>query len=134
VADPVVDTDTLRVLDEETGDIGIAAESVELYLAEYDVSRADLTRALEQAEASEVARIAHRLKSSSAMVGAFRLAKIMADLEHAAASPTAAGPDSADAGGSALRTIAAGCGLDGIWDRTQRELQAYLRSSGQPLT
>ncbi|MEI6624545.1 MAG: Hpt domain-containing protein [Actinomycetes bacterium] len=125
-AEPVVDLDTLRVLDEETGDIGIAAESVELFLGEYDSNRQALTQALAADDRSEVARVSHRLKSSAAMVGAFRLAQIMGELERTAVSAVGSVAGSAAQDVDGLRGTAAAGDLEMIWDKTQRELQAFL--------
>jgi len=60
------------------------------------------------------------------MVGAFRLAQIMGELERTAVSAVGSVAGSAAQDVDGLRGTAAAGDLEMIWDKTQRELQAFL--------
>ena len=72
-----------RVLDMAGGDRSFVVEIIDEYLA--DSSR--LLASLREASGDELRRAAHSLKSTSASVGAVRLAELCAEVERAGAEP-----------------------------------------------
>ncbi len=80
---PVLDSTVLKRLQHELGDndMAMVGELVDLYLHETPQLLAELRRGLMRQDASIVQRAAHTLKSTSTMIGAFRLASLCANLE-----------------------------------------------------
>ncbi len=76
-----------RVLDMAGGDRTFVVEIIDEYLA--DSSR--LLASLREASGDELRRAAHSLKSTSASVGAVRLAELCAEVERAGADPAVVG-------------------------------------------
>ncbi|MDQ1245691.1 MAG: hypothetical protein QG597_58 [Actinomycetota bacterium] len=85
-AEPAIDTATLDALESDIGDRGFVVDTVEVYLAELPERVASIAAGLEADRADDVKAIAHSLKSSSAMLGALRMASLCATLEHQGAT------------------------------------------------
>lgn len=83
---PVVDLTTLITLESDIGDRDFVFETIEVYLSELPDRVAAITQGLHRGDLVEVKPVAHSLKSSSAMLGAFQLAAVCQDIENAAAS------------------------------------------------
>jgi HPt (histidine-containing phosphotransfer) domain-containing protein len=83
----VLDEGVLGEVLETTGnDIGFVRELVETYLADTPAQLEAMTAAVEADDAASLVRPAHTLKSSSASVGAMRLAAAARELEMAGRS------------------------------------------------
>jgi PAS domain S-box-containing protein len=93
---PAIDRSVLAALIAELGDhlVGIEEELVGDYLSNAVETIASLHAAAERADASEVRRLAHSLKSTSKWIGAHELASHCLDLESRAATGM---PDDVDA-------------------------------------
>jgi two-component system, sensor histidine kinase and response regulator len=84
---PVLDESVLDELLESTGDDrAFVEELVSTYLADAATQVADIRTAVESDDAAALVRPAHTLKSSSATVGAARLAAVARELEMAGRS------------------------------------------------
>ncbi|MGZ6256314.1 MAG: Hpt domain-containing protein [Candidatus Limnocylindria bacterium] len=84
VEPPVLDEAILAELRATTGDDdGFVRELVETYLADVPAQLEAIATAIEAGDAASLVRPAHTLKSSSATVGALRLAAIARRLEMA---------------------------------------------------
>ena len=77
----VLDHEALEQLRARTGDGGFVAELVDTFLRDAPALLETLRRALENAEAPELRRAAHTLKSNGRMFGATRLAELCQELE-----------------------------------------------------
>ena len=103
------------------GDSAFVVDLVEAYLADGAHHVAEVAAALEAVDAAAVVRPAHTLKSSSATVGAIRLAGIARELEMDGRAGTleaaSAGERAAD-----LRTA---------WDEASTALRAWVLDEGQ---
>ena len=81
---PILDDAVLAELRESTGgDDDFIRELVEAYVSEATGYLAAMTEAAGAADAAAIVRPAHTLKSSSATLGAMRLAAISRDIEEA---------------------------------------------------
>ena len=81
---PILDDAVLAELRESTGgDDDFVRELVEAYVSEATGYLAAMTAAAGAADAAAIVRPAHTLKSSSATLGAMRLAAISRDIEEA---------------------------------------------------
>ncbi len=98
------------------GDRAFIVDLVETYLADGASHVVDVVAAMTAADASALVRPAHTLKSSSATVGAERLAAMARRLEAAGRS----GIIEADLGDEAAR-------LDVAWDEAVDALRAWIR-------
>ncbi len=98
------------------GDRAFIADLVETYLADGASHVVDVVAAMTAADASALVRPAHTLKSSSATVGAERLAAMARRLEAVGRS----GSVEADLGDEAAR-------LDVAWDEAADALRAWIR-------
>jgi HPt (histidine-containing phosphotransfer) domain-containing protein len=86
---PVLDEGVLGEVLESTGnDIGFVRELVDTYLADTPVQLEAMTAAVGADDANALVRPAHTLKSSSASVGAMRLAAVARELEMAGRTGT----------------------------------------------
>jgi HPt (histidine-containing phosphotransfer) domain-containing protein len=84
---PTLDTSVLAELCRSVGDDrAFVDDLVETYLADGALQLADIESKLAQGDAAGAVRPAHTLKSSSATVGAMRLAARAAELERAGRS------------------------------------------------
>lgn len=113
---PAIDLGVLATLDEETGDVGLAAETAQLFLTDALAAAPQFANAIRTDDLDSVLSIAHRLKSSAMMVGAGPLAKALVQIEAAAA----------ESSGSEVARLAAELGLDRLWEHTAAALQSYL--------
>ncbi len=101
------------------GDRAFIVDLVETYLADGASHLVEVVAAMTAADASALVRPAHTLKSSSATVGAERVAAMARRLEAAGRS----GIIEADLGDEAAR-------LDVAWDETADALRAWIRRGG----
>lgn len=76
---PAVDVDRLQDL--SAGDVEFLQELVEMYIEDAENLLAELQGALSRAEPDEFARTAHKLKGSSANMGAVRISEMAKTLE-----------------------------------------------------
>src|SRR5262245_36288529 len=114
---PVIDQSVLDELrDSVGGDQAFIADLASTYLAEGDGHLQQVTEALASGDIAGMVRPAHTLKSSSAALGAARLAAISREIEHAAREGRTEGLDAsvADARAAWTETVAAmrAMGLD----------------------
>jgi HPt (histidine-containing phosphotransfer) domain-containing protein len=80
----VLDESVLAEVLESTGnDLAFARELIETYLADAPNQLEEMTAAVEADDAAALVRPAHTLKSSSASIGAMRLAAVARELEMA---------------------------------------------------
>lgn len=113
---PVLDESVLGELLESTGDDrAFVEELVATYLADAGTHVTEIAAAVEADDADALVRPAHTLKSSSATVGAVRLAAVARELEMAGRS------GSLDAAArDAVETVQV------EWRATTEQLQAWL--------
>jgi HPt (histidine-containing phosphotransfer) domain-containing protein len=78
---PVLDESVLAELMETTGDAAFVRELIETYLADTPVQMDGIDKAVGADDADALVRPAHTLKSSSATMGAMRLAAVARELE-----------------------------------------------------
>ena len=91
--DPVLDPVVLDELRESVGnDEEFISDLVATYISEGDEHLAAMEAAAEAGDAAAIVRPAHTLKSSSAALGAMRLAQIARDIEMAGRSGDATRP------------------------------------------
>ena len=80
---PVIDFDVLSVLGENVG-ADLLPQIIDAFLSECTARVSAIAAASESGDCALVAKEAHPLKSSSANIGALRLAELARALEHAA--------------------------------------------------
>jgi two-component system sensor histidine kinase BarA len=88
-----IDRGALAALQEDVGGAGALARIVRLFLDQLQPQAAQIQQAAATGEHETVARTAHRMKSSSATLGAVKLAEVLAALEAAANQGDAAACD-----------------------------------------
>ena len=103
------------------GDSAFVVELVEAYLADGAVHVADVVTALEAVDAAALVRPAHTLKSSSATVGAMRLAGLARELEMDGRAGTL---EAASAGERAASVRTA-------WEEASAAMRAWVADEGQ---
>ena len=103
------------------GDSAFVVELVEAYLADGAVHVADVVTALEAVDAAALVRPAHTLKSSSATVGAMRLAGLARELEMDGRAGTL---EAASAGERAASVRTA-------WEEASTAMRAWVAEEGQ---
>ena len=103
------------------GDSAFVVELVEAYLTDGAAHVADVVTALEAVDAAALVRPAHTLKSSSATVGAMRLAGMARELEMDGRAGTL---EAASAGERAASVRAA-------WEEASVALRAWIAEEGQ---
>jgi HPt (histidine-containing phosphotransfer) domain-containing protein len=103
------------------GDSAFVVDLVEAYLADGARHVAEVAAAIEAVDAAAVVRPAHTLKSSSATVGAMRLAGIARELEMDGRAGTL---EAASAGERAA-------GVRTAWDEASTALRAWVLDEGQ---
>ena len=79
-----IDRATLAALQEDVGGAAALSRIIRLFLEQLDPQTAEIHAAAAAGDRTTVARIAHRMKSSSATLGATMLADVLAHLESAA--------------------------------------------------
>jgi HPt (histidine-containing phosphotransfer) domain-containing protein len=119
---PVLDEAVLEELSASVqGDRAFVMELVETYLADGPAELDGVAAAISADDAAALVRPAHTLKSSSATVGAARLAAAARELEFAGRSGTL-GPDAAGAGRR----------LRAEWDDAASALRRWLDAGAAP--
>jgi HPt (histidine-containing phosphotransfer) domain-containing protein len=115
LADPieVIDRNILRQLIEDVGE-DAAPEIIDAFREELDLQVDGIRAAYAAGDAPGLARMAHRMKSSAASVGALPLSRVAAALEQAARAGDVGAMDRAMAGFDGL-AIASGTGLAAAW-------------------
>ena len=103
------------------GDSAFVVHLVEAYLADGAQHVADVAAALDAIDAAALVRPAHTLKSSSATVGAMRLAAMARELEMDGRAGTL---EAASAGQRAASVRA-------VWDDAASALRAWVAEEGQ---
>jgi HPt (histidine-containing phosphotransfer) domain-containing protein len=89
-----LDSSALATLRESTGDDAqFLADLVTTFLEETPAQLAELRAATAGANAADVRRVAHTLKSNGATFGIVRLARVCRELEHRAADGNLAGAE-----------------------------------------
>jgi CheY-like chemotaxis protein len=120
LAEPGINLDKLRCLEEELADRPLVLATVSTFLAELAGRRAALADALGREDRDALRAMAHTLKSSSALLGAEVLAAACAAVEqHSAAGPQ---PE--------LGTLVAA--VDRASTATESAMTAYLAEANQP--
>ena len=103
------------------GDSAFVVHLVEAYLADGAQHVADVATALDTVDAAALVRPAHTLKSSSATVGATRLAAMARELE----MDGRAGTLEAAAAGQRIASVRA------AWEEASAALRAWVAEEGQ---
>ena len=121
MTDPVLDVAVLDALAVSVdGDHAFVADLIDAYLADGAVQVDQVERAIAASDLAALIRPAHTLKSSSATVGAARLAAMARELEFAGRDGRA--DDAQPSHAAALR---------GAWDATASALRDWV-SGGRP--
>jgi two-component system sensor histidine kinase/response regulator len=79
-----IDRSTLAALQEDVGGAAALSRIIGLFLEQLDPQGAEIATAIKASDHGSVGRIAHRMKSSSATLGASALAEVLAEMEAAA--------------------------------------------------
>jgi PAS domain S-box-containing protein len=79
-----IDRATLAALQEDVGGAAALSRIIRLFLEQLDPQADEIKAAIAAADQATTARIAHRMKSSSATLGATVLAEVLAEIESAA--------------------------------------------------
>jgi CheY-like chemotaxis protein/HPt (histidine-containing phosphotransfer) domain-containing protein len=82
--DPAIDQAALAALQEDLGGAAALARIVQMFLDELGPQAAQIAQAAEERDHEGLGRIAHRMKSSSATLGATTLAGVLEQIEAAA--------------------------------------------------
>jgi two-component system, sensor histidine kinase and response regulator len=88
--DLLIDRAVLATLEEDLGGSASLARIVQLFLEQLDPQAKQIAQAAASGEYEQLARIAHRMKSSSATLGATTLAAVLGKIEAAASDGDAA--------------------------------------------
>ncbi len=71
-------------MQEDVGGAGALSRIIRLFLEQLDPQAVEIRTAVQASDHASAARIAHRMKSSSATLGASALAEVLAEIEAAA--------------------------------------------------